>query len=403
MFNIRFVKIDSEKEARYHIEKVGSDIGGVASMFRKTMTVNLKIHNLRIPQANILKQEMLAIGGDAAVAREVLINGCERTDVLLMGTLKQLHYLCKKLLLQPFSMKRLSIEIKEILSNIEKRDYQWKVKDRLINLGSKTLIMGVLNVTPDSFSDGGLFFDKDLALKQAERLIEDGADIIDIGGESTRPGAEEITAEEEIKRIIPLLETLRKKYPHILISVDTYKSQVADVALSAGADIINDISGLNFDPKLAEIVAKYGAGLILMHTRGKPKEMQKDLNYDDFMEEVLEYMRNSINRAINSGITKESLVVDPGIGFGKSYEHNLFILRRLKEFKVLGLPILIGTSRKSFIGKILNKEAKDRDIGTMATIAIAISEGASIVRVHNVAMAKDVVLVSDAIKDSAFL
>lgn len=400
MFNIRLVKIDSEKEARYQIERVGADKGGVASMFRKTITINLKIHNLRIPQANILKQEMLAIGGDAAVAREVLINGCEKTDVLLMGTLKQFHYLCKKLLLQPFSMKRLSVEIKEILSNIEKKEYQWKVRDRVIELGRKTLLMGVLNVTPDSFSDGGLFFSKDSAIRQAERLIEEGADIIDIGGESTRPGAEEVSTEEEIKRVIPVVETLRKRFDNILISVDTYKSEVADVALSAGADIINDISGLHFDANLGYVVSKYKAGLILMHTRGKPTEMQKNLIYEDFMKEVLSYLRSSIDKAVSAGISMDSLVLDPGIGFGKSYEHNLFILKKLEEFRVFGLPLLIGTSRKSFIGKILDKEAKDRDLGTLATIAIAIQNGANIVRVHNVAMAKDVVMVSDAIKMS---
>lgn len=400
MFNIRVVKIDSEREARFQIERVGADKGGVASMFRKTMTVNLKIHNLKIPQANILKQEMLAIGGDAAVAREVLINGCERTDVLLMGTLKQLHYLTKKLLLQPFSMKRLSVEIKEILSNIEKRFYQWNVRDKVVELGNKTLIMGILNITPDSFSDGGLFYDRDSAIKQAEKLIEEGADILDIGGESTRPGAEEVPKEEEIKRVIPVLQLLRKKFDKILISVDTYKSEVAEIALSEGADIINDVSGLNFDPKLADVVARYKAGLVLMHTRGKPQDMQKNLEYEDFMEEVLSYLSNSISRAFDAGIPKESLVIDPGIGFGKSFEHNIFLLKKLDEFRVFGLPILIGTSRKSFIGKILDKEPKDRDYGTMATIAIAIQNGANIVRVHNVSMAKDIVRVSDAIKNA---
>ncbi len=403
LFNIRLVKIESEREARYHIERVGSDRGGVAAMFRKTITVNLKVHNLRIPQANILKQEMLAIGGDAAVAREVLINGCERTDVLLIGTLKQLHYLCKKLLLQPFSMKKLSLEIKEILSNIEKNKFQWFVRDKIINLGEKTLLMGVLNITPDSFSDGGLYFDKDMAIRQAERLIEEGADIIDIGGESTRPGAQEVSTQEEINRVIPVLEAIKSRFKDVVISVDTYKSEVAQVALSAGADIINDISGLNFDERLAEVVAKYKAGLILMHTRGKPQDMQKNLVYEDFMEDVLSSLKGSIDKALKAGISRERLVIDPGIGFGKSLEHNLFILRRLEEFKVFGLPILVGTSRKSFIGTILGKDPKDRDLGTMATLAIAISKGADIVRVHNVSLAKDIALVSDAIKNSAFL
>ncbi len=371
-------------------------------MFRKTRTVNLKIHDLKVPQAHILKQEMLAIGGDAAVSRDVLVNRCERTDVMLMGTLKQMHLLCKKLLLQPFSMKRLSIEIKEILSNLEKNIYEWKVKDKIIELGKKTLIMGVINVTPDSFSDGGCFFKKDDALKQAEKLINSGTHIIDIGGESTRPGAEAVSAEEELKRVLPVIDAVKKAFPNVLVSVDTYKSEVAKAALDSGADIINDISGLHFDDKLASVVANYGAGLILMHTRGRPQDMQKNLNYQDFMKELISYLKQAVEKATNSGIEKERLVIDPGIGFGKSYEHNLFILNKLSEFKLFGLPILIGTSRKSFIGNILGKDAKERDLGTMATLAIAIANGASIVRVHNVEMAKDVVLVSDEIKAASF-
>ncbi len=402
MFNIRLVDIKSEKEARYHIDRVGSDRGGVAAMFRKTMTVNLKIHDLKVPQAHILKQEMLAIGGDAAVSRDVLVNRCDRTDVLLMGTIKQMHLLCKKLLLQPFSMKRLSVEIKEILSNLEKSSFEWKVRDKIIELGKKTLIMGIVNVTPDSFSDGGSFFKEEDALNQVERLVKSGAHIIDIGGESTRPGAEPVPAEEEIKRILPIVKAVKKRFPDILVSVDTYKSEVAKTTLDVGADIINDISGLHFDDQLAHIVARYGAGLIVMHTRGRPHEMQKNLDYQDFMKELLGYLRESVDRALNAGVEKERLVIDPGIGFGKSYEHNLFILNRLNEFKVLGLPVLVGSSRKSFIGNILGKDALERDLGTMATVAIAIANGASIVRVHNVEMARDIVLVSDEIRASSF-
>ncbi len=400
MFNIRLVNIPYTSEARKQIEQIGADLGGVAAMFRKTKTVNLKIHNLKLPQAHILKQEMLAIGGDAAVAREVLTGAVERTDVLVMGTVKQLYELCRRLVLQPFSMKKLSAEIKEILANIEKKEFKWQIKGREILLGKETLIMGILNVTPDSFSDGGLYRGTEEAVKRAKEMLEEGAHIIDVGGESTRPFAEYVSAEEEKRRIIPVIEAIKKISPDVLVSVDTYKAETAEAAIKAGADIVNDISGLTFDENMKDVVARYKVGLILMHTRGKPQEMQKDTSYDDFMEEVLSSLSLSINKAMEAGLPQENIVIDPGIGFGKAFEHNLFILRNLKEFSVFGLPLLIGPSRKSFIGKITGKEAAVRDEGTMATVAIGIANGAHIVRVHNVRMAKDVVLVSDAIKNA---
>lgn len=400
MFNIRLVNIPRCSEAKAQIEKIGSDRGGIAAMFRKTRTVNLKIHSLKLPQAHILKQEMLAIGGDAAVAREVLTGAVERTDVLVMGTVKQLYELCRRLLLQPFSMKKLSEQIKEILGNIERKELRWKVKEKEISLGENTLIMGILNVTPDSFSDGGMFSGKENAVKRAMQMIEEGADIIDVGGESTRPFAEYIPPVEEKRRVIPIIEEIRKRDSKILISVDTYKAETAEAAINAGADIVNDISGLNFDDNMKKVVSRYGVGVVIMHTRGRPQDMQKDTSYDDFMEELLYSISSSITKATDAGLSKENIVIDPGIGFGKGFDHNLFILKNLIEFSVFGLPVLIGPSRKSFIGKILNKDALQRDIGTMAAVAIAISNGAHIVRVHDVKMARDVVSVADAIKNA---
>lgn len=400
MFKIRKIDISNEKEARFHIERIGSDQGGVASMFRKTITINLKVYNLKLPQAHILKQEMLAIGGDAAVNRAVLVGGVERSDVLIMGTLKQYYELCRRLLRQPFSMKKLSEEIRQILTNISKETFIWRVKGKEIELGKKTLIMGVVNVTPDSFSDGGLYIDKNKAFKHALELYENGADIIDIGGESTRPFAEPVSMEEEIARVVPVIEMIKNHNKDILVSVDTYKSETARRALDAGADIVNDISGLNFDDNMKNVVAKSGAGLILMHTRGKPQDMQKDTDYEDFMGEVIDYLANSIDMAVNAGIEKDSIVIDPGIGFGKKFEHNLFILKKLKEFSLFGLPILIGTSRKSFLGKITGKDASERDDETMVSVAIAIANGAHIVRVHEVKRMRDAVKVADAIKNA---
>lgn len=400
MFKIRLVSIENEREARYQIERIGSDQGGVAAMFRKTMTLNLKVYNLRLPQAHILKQEMLAIGGDCAVSRQVLIGGVERTDVLIIGTVKQYYELCRRLLRQPFSMKKLSEEIREILSNLNKKSFTWKLRDKEINLGEKTLIMGVLNITPDSFSDGGLYIDRDKAIKHAIELYESGADIIDIGGESTRPFAEPVSVEEEIERVVPVVEYLKNHNKNILVSVDTYKSETAKKALEAGADIINDISGLNFDENMKNVVAHYKAGLVIMHTRGNPQEMQKNTDYEDFMGEVIESLDLSIKKAINAGIERDRIVIDPGIGFGKKFEHNLFIIKKLKEFSIFGLPILVGTSRKSFLGKITGKEAFERDDETMVSVGISIMNGANIVRVHEVKRMVDAVKVADAIKNA---
>ncbi len=400
LFKIRLVNIENEREARYQIERVGSDQGGVAAMFRKTMTINLKIYNLKLPQAHILKQEMLAIGGDTAVAREVLVGGVDRTDVLIIGTLKQFYELCRRLLRQPFSMKKLSEEIREVLSNIGKDKFIWKIRDRELPLGEKTIIMGILNVTPDSFSDGGLYLDKDKAIKHGIELFESGAEIIDIGGESTRPFAEPVSADEEIMRVIPVVEALKNYNKNIIVSVDTYKSETAKRALEAGADIINDISGLTFDSNMKHVVSKYKAGLILMHTRGTPQEMQKNTEYADFMGEVIESLSKSIKDAVDAGVEKERIVIDPGIGFGKSFEHNLFILKKLREFSIFGLPILVGTSRKSFLGKITGKDASLRDDETMVSVGIAIMNGAHIVRVHEVKRMVDAVKVADAIKNA---
>ncbi len=264
-------------------------------------------------------------------------------------------------------------------------------------IGKRTLIMGVLNVTPDSFSDGGEFQNPENAARHAVSMVKEGADIIDIGGESTRPGAKKITPEEEINRIKDVLEILIKKVD-VPISIDTYKSQVAEYALSRGASIVNDISALRADNDMAKVVAKYGAGVVLMHIKGAPETMQENPHYEDLIGEIYGYLDSSIHIAVRAGIDEEKIIVDPGIGFGKTFEHNLTILRELSRFKKLGKPILVGTSRKSFLGKLLNKDVKDRLYGTLASSAIAIVNGADIIRVHDVGQMKDVATVVDILK-----
>lgn len=254
--------------------------------------------------------------------------------------------------------------------------------------------MGILNVTPDSFSDGGRYFDLEAAVRKGLEMVEDGADFIDVGGESTRPGSEPILLEEELRRVLPVIERLAKAAA-IPISIDTYKSEVARRALGAGAVVVNDISGLHFDPRIADVAAEHRASLVLMHIKGTPRTMQWNPEYDNVVEEVCDYLAEAISIAERRGVSQ--IFVDPGIGFGKRLEHNLELFRRLGEFKRFGYPVLVGPSRKSFIGRILELPVEERLEGTAAAVAASILNGASVVRVHDVKEMKRVARVVDAI------
>lgn len=258
--------------------------------------------------------------------------------------------------------------------------------------------MGILNATPDSFSDGGLYLDKSSAIERAYQIAEEGADIIDIGGESTRPGSEPITVQEELRRTIPVIEAISKNIK-IPISIDTYKSEVAKVALDAGASMVNDISGLRFDPKMPEIVSEYKVPVVIMHIKGTPKDMQTNPFYEALIPEIMDYFRMGIKIATQAGISEDKIIIDPGIGFGKTFEHNLEIINNLQEFTLFRKPILIGPSRKAFIGKILgDAPISERLEGTSAVVAISILKGANIIRVHDVKEMVKVAKVTDAIK-----
>ena len=282
------------------------------------------------------------------------------------------------------------------MSGESRKEFRLTWGNRSLELGKKTLIMGVLNVTPDSFSDGGHFFVREKAIEQALAMEADGADIIDIGGESTRPYAEKVSLEQELERVVPVIEELSKAVS-IPISIDTYKAKVAESAINAGATIINDISALRFDPDMVSVARDSCMPVILMHMKGTPGDMQNNPVYDDLMGEIKTFFREAIDKAQANGVARDMLILDPGIGFGKSFAHNLRIIRNLKELEALGLPVLLGSSRKAFIGNILDKPAEERDIGTMATVAAGIMNGAHIVRVHNVKMAVDTVKVVDTI------
>jgi len=258
--------------------------------------------------------------------------------------------------------------------------------------------MGILNVTPDSFSDGGRHFDKASAIRRAYEMVEEGADIIDVGGESTRPGSEPVPLQEEIDRTIPVIEEISKKIK-VPVSIDTYKAEVARRALDAGASIVNDISGLRFDPEMPKVVSQYKVPVVIMHIKGMPKDMQANPIYEALIPEITDYFRESIRLAVESGITEDKIIIDPGIGFGKTFDHNLEIIKNLREFTLLEKPLLVGVSRKAFIGKILgDAPVSERLEGSEAAAAISILNGANIIRVHDVKEMKKVALVADAIK-----
>ncbi len=281
------------------------------------------------------------------------------------------------------------------------KDFTLRLRSGSFILGERTRIMGILNVTPDSFSDGGRFHNFDAAVAQAEKMTEEGADIIDIGGESTRPGSEPVPLEEEAERVVPVIKHLSKNLP-IPVSIDTCKAEIARRALDAGAQMVNDISALRFDGGMAQIVRESGCPLILMHMLGTPKIMQQQPTYDALMPEIISFLIERAAFAVNEGIEFEQLIIDPGIGFGKTVEHNLAILRQLRQLKSIGRPILIGPSRKSSIGKVLDAEVHDRMEGTAAAVALGIANGADIVRVHDVKEMVRVAKMTDAIVGNAW-
>lgn len=383
-FALRVLNLSNADQVREAMKNIGVDPAGVIRMVGKAQWLNVLVADVPCAAANILKQEMLAIGADAAVARGSVACSRKHTDVLLMANLKQFAQLVERLPSQPFGLSQLANSLQQLLTVPATVAPVLKGKDCCLHL-DRPRIMAVLNVTPDSFFDGGNSYSVDDALRQVEQQIADGADIIDIGGESTRPGAPSIDVATELERIIPVVKAVRNNYS-IPVSIDTNKAMVAARAIEAGANFINDISGLMFDAHLAKVVADSGAGLFVMHTRGRPEVMQQDTDYADLLGDIIASLRMSLEIAHAAGIDSDKLAVDPGIGFGKSVAGNLAILRRLSELKCLGCPVLLGTSRKSFIGKILRQEQpQQRLIGSLATVVLGLSNGAQLFRVHDVA------------------
>ncbi len=324
--------------------------------------------------------------------------------VAVCGSESNIKDFCSNLVKFP-QTKNLAKEILQALIDFRKRNFKIQFRNKILPLGLKTALMGVLNVTPDSFSDGGLYVKPEDALKRAIQMVQEGADIIDVGGESTRPGSKRISAQEELNRVLPALKLIRKELPDVWISVDTYKSEVARVCLEEGADIINDVSGGTFDPKMFEVISSYRCPYILGHIKGRPETWKEEpIIYEDVVGEIVDWFRKKMERLKESNYPLEGLILDPGIGFGKLPEHNVEILSRFEEFRILGRPLAVGVSRKSFIGLILEgflgrkTQPSERLFGSLGAVAPAVIKGAHIVRAHDVKATREFLALLDAVR-----
>lgn len=362
-------------DIKQELLNIGFDKGYSRFATSKYNYVNLKIFDLSVPQANILKQSALSVGADCATHREVITGKAELTACILGGSLSQIDKIAKKIKGQPFGLKDLSEQLLNFISKKEKP--------------SKTKLMGVLNLTENSFSDGGLYYEYDDAIKHLKKLIKDGADIIDIGAESTKPYSEPVEVEEQLDKLLPILKYVEEKKIKTPISIDTRSSKVARICIQYGAKIINDVSGFDYDEQMIDVIAQNShVKIILQHSLGTPENMQENPTYSNLMDEIYCSLHNKVQLALSRGIKKENIIIDPGIGFGKTRKDNFEILKRWQELKGIGCPVLIGVSRKSLLNmpKSTNEE---KDIYTLALDSILISQKVDYLRVHNVKLHKN--------------
>jgi len=381
-FNVFPLDLRREERGR-HLLALGVSQEGVPHLMRRMDALLLRAEGLDARAASILKQDMLSVGGEVALPDTVSRFVQGPVKALLMGTRRQYGYLIKGLKAQPYGLKGLSAEIEQCLQRMDRPRTLMARGGNLLE-GRRFLVMGVVNVTPDSFSDGGRFLDPASAIAHGLKLAEEGAHLIDLGAESSRPGSVPLAEDEEKRRLLPVVEGLRAALPHMPLSVDTTKATVAAAVLDAGADLINDISAGSSDPGLIPLCAQRQVPLVLMHSRGEPKTMQDGPYYENCVAEVVAELRSRVETAEAAGLGPGQLVVDPGFGFAKRAEDNLALIAHLETLSCLGYPILVGASRKATIGVLTGAPVEDRLPGTLALHAAALLKGASILRVHDV-------------------
>lgn len=392
----RVLTLPTPEDARQEIARLGVQPPADGWMADKTQLRALRLENIDGRAAAVLKQECLAIGCDCAVSPAVAAFDPTPAPVIIIASLRHYPLLIQRLRRQPFGLASLADEIEQTIARFEQvRRPVWTCRGRSIPTDRRTAVMGIINVTDDSFSGDGLAGRVDAAVSQGLAFAEAGADILDVGGESTRPGSDPVPPDVELARVEPVIRELAGA-TDLPISIDTQKPEVARRALELGACMVNDVNGLRAQG-MAAVVAEYDAGAVIMHMLGSPKTMQQQPHYDDLMAEIYAFLCQRVEQATDAGVRFEAIAVDPGFGFGKTVQHNLEILRRLRELHSLGRPVLIGTSRKSTIGAVLDRPVHERLLGTAATCAVAIANGAHIIRVHDVAEMKQVAQMTDAI------
>jgi dihydropteroate synthase len=394
--SVRALETSLASDLRQELSGVGADPASWPVFAAKARALAFSVRGLSTAGANILKQVALVSGGDCAVHRDVASGRARRSDAVLFCTPRQLDAVIERLKVQPECAARFGPELARIRDRLAGPARVIRLGRRTIDLGRRTHVMGILNVTPDSFSDGGRFLSPAAAVEHGRAMAGAGADFIDVGAESTRPGSEPVPAREQVARLEPVLEGLRR-HVRVPISVDTTSARVAEAALDLGADMVNDVSAFRFDRRMARLVARRGVPCVLMHMQGRPRTMQRRPAYADLMDEVHGFLADALERGERAGVCRSQMIVDPGIGFGKTREQNLELVRRLAELRSLGTAVLCGPSRKRFIGETLGLGVAERQEGTLAACVMAARGGADIVRVHDVAPAVRALRMADAI------
>ncbi|OSS41552.1 Dihydropteroate synthase [Desulfurella amilsii] len=383
------IKISSKDQVKKIMKNINADDIGIELMINKTLNLSFLIYECDFYIANILKQEALASGIDACVSKDTITAKVTKTDCLVFGDVKKLYTLANKLTKQNFKdLRELGSKLKQQLDAYF-GNFLWQVGEKTFDLTNNYLIMGILNVTPDSFYDGGKYDTVSKALFRCEQILNERVDIIDIGAISTRPFSQIVSVDEEKRRLLPVLEAIKKRFSDAILSVDTFNSSVAKEAFNYNVSIINDISGFTFDEKMSECILECDFSCVIMHIKDKPKTMQENPSYSHLITEINDFFDSAMQKLSKNNFDTKKIVLDPGIGFAKTTQHNLEIIKNIESFKIFGRPILIGLSRKSFIGNILNKDANERLFGTIGANVASYFHGARIFRVHDVAANKE--------------